>query len=71
MTTPFRFSRVPIDVAALRAALADPKVRKTFADGGMDEYPDAELTPEAAQALLKSEIKFWGDVIRDNHISAQ
>ena len=24
MTTPFRFSRVPIDVAALRAALADP-----------------------------------------------
>ena len=24
MTTPFHFSRVPIDVAALRAALADP-----------------------------------------------
>ncbi len=57
--------------AALRTALADPKVRKTFADGGMDEYPDAELTPDAAQALLKSEIKFWGDVIRDNHIVSQ
>jgi tripartite-type tricarboxylate transporter receptor subunit TctC len=57
--------------AALRVALADPKVRKTFADGGMDEYADAEMTPEAAQALLKSEIKFWGDVIRDNHIVGQ
>ncbi len=25
--------------AALRTALADPKVQKTFADGGMDEFP--------------------------------
>jgi tripartite-type tricarboxylate transporter receptor subunit TctC len=57
--------------AALRVALADPKVLKTFADGGMDEYPAAELTPEAAEALLKSEIKFWGDVVRDNHIVGQ
>jgi len=57
--------------AALRTALADPKVRKTFADGGMDEYPDAEMTPEAAEALLKSEIRFWGDVIRDNHMVGQ
>src|SRR5215467_9161358 len=32
--------------AALRVALADPKVQKTFADGGMDAYPDAEMTPE-------------------------
>ncbi len=57
--------------AALRVALADPKVQKTFADGGMDAYPDAEMTPEAAHALLKSEIKFWGDVVRDNHILGQ
>jgi tripartite-type tricarboxylate transporter receptor subunit TctC len=57
--------------AALRIALADPKVQKTFADGGMDEYPAAEETPEAAAALLKSEIKFWGEVIRANHISGQ
>jgi len=53
---------------ALRAALADPKVRKTFVDGGMDEYPPSEQTPEAASALLKREIKLWGDVIRANHI---
>jgi hypothetical protein len=33
---------------ALRTALADPKLRKTFTDGGMDLYPDEEETPEAA-----------------------
>src|SRR6516162_2956847 len=43
--------------AALRAGLADGKLRKTFADGGMDEYSTDEETPEAASALLKREIK--------------
>ena len=57
--------------AALRAGLADGKLRKTFADGGMDEYPTDEETPEAASALLKREIKLWGDVIRSNHIAVQ
>jgi len=57
--------------AALRAALADPKVQKIFADGGMDEYPADEETPEAASALLKREIALWGDVIRANHMAAQ
>jgi tripartite-type tricarboxylate transporter receptor subunit TctC len=56
---------------ALRAALADPKVDKTFAEGGMDRYPQNEETPEAASALLKREIKLCGDVIRANHIAAQ
>jgi hypothetical protein len=46
-------------------------VKKTFADGGMDLFPDAQETPEAAAALLKSEIKLWGDVIRANNIAAQ
>jgi tripartite-type tricarboxylate transporter receptor subunit TctC len=56
---------------ALRVALADAKVRKTYADGGMDEYPPEEQTPEAAAALLKREIKLWGDVIRASHIAGQ
>ena len=56
--------------AALRAALADAKVRKTYAEGGMDEYPPDEETREAASALLKREIKRWGDVIRANNIVA-
>ena len=57
--------------SALRAALADAKVNKTFAEAGMDRYPQDEETPEAASALLKREIKLWGDVIRANHIAAQ
>jgi tripartite-type tricarboxylate transporter receptor subunit TctC len=57
--------------AALRHALADARVKKTFADGGMDLFPADQETPEAAAALLKSEIKLWGDVIRVNNISAQ
>src|SRR5262245_56187025 len=57
--------------AALRAALVDPKVQKTFADGGMDLYSANEETPEAAGTLVKREIKLWGDVIHANHISGQ
>jgi tripartite-type tricarboxylate transporter receptor subunit TctC len=56
---------------ALRAALADAKVRKNFADGGMDEYPPEKETPEAARAFLKREIKLWGEVIRANHLVAK
>ena len=57
--------------AALRTALADPKVKKLYADGGMDEYPADQETPEAAAALLKREIPLWGEVIRENHIAGQ
>ena len=57
--------------SALRAALADPKVMKTFSDGGMDEFELAAQTPEAADALLKKEIKLWRDVIRANQITPQ
>ncbi len=57
--------------AALRTALADPKLKQTFADGGMDEYPPDQETPEAAASLLKREIALWGDVIRANHISGR
>jgi len=56
--------------AALRTALADARVQKIFAEGGMDLYPANEYTPEAAATLLKSEIKLWGDVITANHIAA-
>ena len=48
-----------------------PRCEKTFADGGMDLYPAGQETPEAAAAMLKSEIKLWGDVIRANKITAQ
>jgi tripartite-type tricarboxylate transporter receptor subunit TctC len=56
---------------ALRVALTDAKLRKTFNDGGMDLYPQDQESPEAARTLLKNEIKLWGEVIRANHIAAQ
>jgi tripartite-type tricarboxylate transporter receptor subunit TctC len=56
---------------ALRHALADAKVRKTFEDGGMELFPPDQQTPEAAGALLKRELKLWADVIRANNIAAQ
>jgi tripartite-type tricarboxylate transporter receptor subunit TctC len=57
--------------AALRTALADPKLQQTYAEGGIVAYPPEDETPEFAAALLKSEIPLWGDVIRANHISGQ
>jgi tripartite-type tricarboxylate transporter receptor subunit TctC len=57
--------------AALRHALADGRVRQTFAEGGMDLFPADQETPEAASALLKSELRLWGEVIRANNISGQ
>jgi tripartite-type tricarboxylate transporter receptor subunit TctC len=57
--------------AALRHALADVTVRKTFDEGGMELFAPDQLTPEAAALLLRREIKLWGDVIRSNNISAQ
>jgi tripartite-type tricarboxylate transporter receptor subunit TctC len=55
--------------AALRTALADDRLKKTYADSAMDRYPADQETPEAANAFLKREIKVWGDVIRTNHIA--
>ncbi len=56
--------------AALRDALADARVKRTFTEGGMDLFPPGEETPEAAAALLKRELSLWGEVIRANNITA-
>ena len=40
-------------------------------EGGMDLFPPDQQTAQAASALLRSEIKLWGDVIRANNILAQ
>lgn len=57
--------------AALRTAMNDERLLKTFAEGGMDRYPPEQMTPEAAAALLKLEVPLWGEVIRTNHITGQ
>jgi putative tricarboxylic transport membrane protein len=49
---------------ALQAALADPVVRQRFAELGTEPVPLERASPEAAAALLKSEIERWAPVIR-------
>ena len=55
--------------AALRHAMANERVKKTFADGGMQPFPPGQVTPEAAHALLVNEINLWSDVIKANNIA--
>jgi tripartite-type tricarboxylate transporter receptor subunit TctC len=54
--------------AALRHALDDPKTVQVWAQTGVSAYPDEQRTPAAADAFFRSEIKRWGDVIRENKI---
>src|SRR5262249_13031594 len=55
---------------ALRLALADPTIAKSFEDTGMGLFAPDRRTPAAANALLLSEIKRWGNVIRANKLDA-
>ncbi len=57
--------------AALRHAMANERVKKTFADGGMQPFPPGQETPEAAHTLLVNEIKLWSDVIKANNIAGE
>ena len=54
--------------AAAQAMLDDPATVKSWADLGVSAYPRDERSPQAAQALLKSEIVRWGQVVRENNI---
>jgi tripartite-type tricarboxylate transporter receptor subunit TctC len=50
-------------VAALQAALADPKVVERFADLGTEPVPQEQATPVALGQHLKAEIAKWKPVI--------
>ncbi len=53
---------------ALQEAVSDPAIIKTWDSEGFFIYPKEMRTPAAANALLKSEIERWAEVIRDNNI---
>jgi tripartite-type tricarboxylate transporter receptor subunit TctC len=53
---------------ALQEAVSDPAIIKSWDTEGFFIYPREMRTPAAANALLKSEIERWGQVIRDNDI---
>jgi tripartite-type tricarboxylate transporter receptor subunit TctC len=55
---------------ALRLALADPKVIKSFAVNEAAVFPPVQQTPEAATRMVHAEIVRWGDIIRANRIEA-
>lgn len=56
--------------ATLQHIMEDPAILKSWADSGVAPYPKDQRSPEAARALLKSEIARWSQVVRDNNISA-
>ena len=57
--------------AAVVNALADPKVRQSFAAQGQDIWPRQQQTPEALAALYKAEIDKWWPIIRAEHLHAE
>jgi tripartite-type tricarboxylate transporter receptor subunit TctC len=53
---------------ALQDAVSDSEIVKTWADQGFAAFPKDQRSPEAANAMMKSEVEHWGQVIRDNNI---
>lgn len=56
--------------AATREALADPEVRKRFADLGQEIPSLEQQTPRGLAALHKSETEKWVPIIKANNIKA-
>jgi len=56
--------------AGLRQALQNPKVAKIYADNDMEAFPPEQLTIEAANDYIRSEVFKWSKVVRDNNIQA-
>jgi tripartite-type tricarboxylate transporter receptor subunit TctC len=54
--------------AAVVDALADPAVRKRFAEVGLDVPPRAQQTPEALAAHQQAEVKKWWPMIKAANI---
>jgi tripartite-type tricarboxylate transporter receptor subunit TctC len=54
--------------AVVQGVLDDGALMKSWADTGVTPYPATERSPQAAQALFKSEIARWGEVVRENNI---
>jgi tripartite-type tricarboxylate transporter receptor subunit TctC len=57
--------------AAVVDALADPAVRKRFAEVGLDVPPRAQQTPEALAAHQQAEVKKWWPMIKAANIKVQ
>jgi tripartite-type tricarboxylate transporter receptor subunit TctC len=62
-------------IAALNSAvvetLADPSVRRRFADLGHEIWPRDKQTPEALAAQQKAEIEKWWPVVKAANIKGE
>ena len=56
---------------ALRDALAEPAMRERFASFGTEIFPEAEQTPEAANARLQAEIRAIRETVRAMGVQPQ
>lgn len=54
--------------AAIVAALADPAVRKRYAELGQELPPATQQSPEALRAFHKAEVEKWGPIIKAANI---
>ena len=57
--------------AAIQEIVEDPATLKIWAETGVMPFPKDQRSPQAARAILKSEIARWGKVVRDNNIQGQ
>jgi tripartite-type tricarboxylate transporter receptor subunit TctC len=54
--------------AAISKMMDDSKVKKMWADEGVEGYPTEDRSVAAGKKIMKSEMERWGQVIRDNNI---
>jgi tripartite-type tricarboxylate transporter receptor subunit TctC len=57
--------------AAVRAAFANPAIRKRLADLGQEIPPLEQQTPEALHALQKAEIEKWWPIVKAANIKVE
>lgn len=55
--------------AALRETLADDKVKVTYAQNGVEFFPADQMSPEAVNELVRSELRKWRDLVAEEKIS--
>jgi len=57
--------------AAISQMMDDPKIKKLWADEGVEGFPKEDRSVAAGRKIMKSETERWGKVIRDNNIQLE